>query len=149
MKEMFRRFILSAWVPLVCFGSYWLNLVRYDVYSGLNLLWGALVTIILIVAMYLHYPLEKKIERFSPAWGVGVGTGASLAMIGLIISNNVAPSTLKVWGEYAWIFGLFGVLVTYLILPKEHKVAERSFFKSPNANRGGRKRSDLGQVRQS
>lgn len=131
MKGMFRRFIFSAWVPLVCFGSYWLDLVRYDAYSGSNLLWGTLVTIILIVAMYLHYPLGKKIERFSPAWGVGVGAGASLVMIGLVISNNAAPSALKVWGEYAWIFGLFGVLVTYLILPKKHKVVERSFFKSP------------------
>ena len=136
MKRSTKRILLSTGIPLLCFGAYWFDLVRYDSYSDSNLLWGALVTIILMVARYLHYPLEEKIERFSPAWMIGVGAGVSLVAIGAVISNNADWPILKSWAEYVWFFGLFGVLISYLIMPKERKPHEWSFFQACKANRG-------------
>ena len=93
----------------------------------MNLLWGALVTIILAASLYLF--LEKKPERFSVAWGVGISVGIGLFVIGLVWSGSENTSGLYgAWGDYMWFFGLWTTGIS-LSMPKEHKSYRWSFFK--------------------
>ncbi|MXW69345.1 MAG: hypothetical protein F4Z61_05390 [Acidimicrobiia bacterium] len=121
--EKMMRLLLCAY-PLGSFIVYWLGL-RSDVsYDGTDLLWGSLVTAILTIILYLYFPLSKKIERFSPAWGLGVSMGSSLFFFGLILEHLIENA----WGNYMWFFGLW-ITVHFLGLPKEHKSYKWSFFK--------------------
>lgn len=57
-----KRVISSAWLPLICFMFYGLRL--WDDFNAMNLLYGALVTIILTIALYL-YPIQQTIKHRS------------------------------------------------------------------------------------
>ena len=125
MNEKLRNLIPSLAIPVFSFSGYWRSLD--DAYSTTNLLWGALVTIILAASLYLF--LEKKPERFSVAWGVGISVGIGLFIIGLAWSSSEHNSGLYgAWGDYMWFFGLWTAGIS-LSVPKEHKPYRWSFFK--------------------
>ena len=91
------------------------------------MLWGTSVTIILVICLYLL--LEKKIERFSPAWSVGIGIGMFFLAIGFSMSlSDVRPDVYIAWGEYMRFFGLW-ITGIFAMMPKEYKPYKWSFFK--------------------
>lgn len=94
-----------------------------DFYSGTELLWGVAVTVILTVFMYLYSQLHKKIELFSPAWALVVGSGSGLFLIGLTFQHIIGYA----WGAYMWFFFLWFTVYS-VVLPKEFK-RKVSFFK--------------------
>ncbi len=125
MNEKFRRIFASVLLILPSFVVYVNNL--NDDYTKINLLWGALVTIILMAFLYL--PLDKKIERFSVAWGMGICIGTGLFVIGLVISDSESqPDVYRAWAQYMWMFGIILTALS-LSMPKEHKPYKWSFFK--------------------
>lgn len=128
MRNLLIRFLFSAWIPLLSFVMYWSILAQGDAYNETNLTWGALVTIILTIAMYLHQPLGEKVEQFSPAWGLGIGIGGGLFVFGIVIFFSEGASDLyRAWGIYIWFFAL-GELHPYISAPKEHKPHEGAFW---------------------
>jgi len=133
MKERLNKFWLSAVIPLGSFVFYWAEIGRGNLgqdgnpYSGTvtELLWGALVTIILMATMYLYFPFNKKIERFSPAWSFGITCSSGFFLIGLMMDNVGGYA----WGAYAWFFFLW-ITADFVGMPKERKRRyERSLFK--------------------
>lgn len=125
MNEKLRNLIPSLVIPLLSFSGYWRSLD--DAYSAMNLLLGALVTIMLAASLYLF--LDNKPERFSVAWGVGISVGFGLFIIGLVWSSSESNSDIyRAWGGYMWFFGLWAAGIS-LSMPKEHKPYKWSFFK--------------------
>ena len=101
MNEKLRNLVPSLVFPLLSFSGYWRSLD--DAYSASNLLWGALVTIILAVSLYLF--LEKKPERFSLAWAVGISVGFGLFIVGS--TANIVDGVLNLHGKRGSRFGSF------------------------------------------
>jgi len=133
MKERLYKFWLSAVIPLGSFVFYWAEIGRDNLgrdgnpYSGTvtDLLWGALVTVILIAIMYLYFPLSKWIERFSPAWSFGITCSIGFSIIGLMMDTVGGYA----WGSYAWFFFLW-LTVDFIVMSKERKQDyDRSLFK--------------------
>ncbi len=94
---------------------YWAEIGRDDSpYSGTvtDLLWGALVTVILIASMYLYFPLSKWVERFSPAWGFGITCSTGFSIIGLIMDIVGGYA----WGTYAWFFFMW-LTADFIVMP--------------------------------
>ena len=116
MSRQFRHLIFSSTIPLVSFWSYSKELG--DDYSVANLVWGGVVTVILIVVLYVL--CESGIERYSPAWGIIISLGLGFVMIGLTLSSRMMTGLLYAWAEYMWYFGLFGFL-SFIAMPKKHK----------------------------
>ncbi len=130
MMEKIARVISSVSVPLGSFVTYWLSIhFGDDSYSGTDLFWGVLVTIILMVAWYLHFPLSQKIERFSIAWILGGSFGVFLFITGFIFGVELGYP----WGDYMWFFGLWTAVHFYGMCNKHKPYPEKrklSFFKN-------------------
>ncbi|MCY3614796.1 MAG: hypothetical protein OXH03_06840 [Bacteroidetes bacterium] len=132
MNEKLRNLVPSLVIPLLSFSGYWRSLD--DAYSASNLLWGALVTIVLTVSLYLF--LENKPERFSRAWVVGISVGFGLFIVGSVWSSSESSSDIyRAWGDYMWFFGLWTAVIN-LSMPKEHKPYKWSFFKRVRPEQG-------------
>lgn len=120
------RVLFSLIVPLGSFAMYWISIhFGSDPYNGTDLLWAALVTIILMIGWYLCFPLRTKIERFSVAWMLGIEIGIVLILIGWIFGVEMGYH----WGDYVWFFGLWSTVYS-LGFSKKHKCHKLSFFKS-------------------
>ncbi len=125
---MIRKYInilLALLVPLFSFSRYWGNLD--DAYSDMNMLWGALVTVILVVFLYLI--LEKDIERFSVAWWLSISAALGLTSVGLAWSALSESDILIAWGQYMWFSGYWLICWLFIVTFQEHKHYEWSFFK--------------------
>ena len=131
------RLWYSVGLPSGSFVFYWAAIGRGNLggggnpYSGTatDLILGALVTIILIIALWLYFPLSRKIERFSPAWSLGITCGTGFFFIGLMMDNIGG----YVWGAYAWFFFLW-ITVDFIGMPNDRGREQRyklSFFKRP------------------
>ena len=107
-RTMRHRLWFSIGLPLFSFVFYWADIGRGNLggggnpYSGTatDLIFGALVTVILIAVLYLYFPVSEKIERFSPAWSFGITCGTGFFFIGLMMQNIGGCA----WGAYAWFF---------------------------------------------
>ncbi len=113
-----KRIISSAWLPLVCFMSYCFP--PWDGLSGMNLLYGALVTIILIIVLYL-YPIQQTIKHRSVIWWLGVIMAIGLFVAGFALDFfefKLEAEIYGAWGNYIWFFSLF-TLLDLLCVPKE------------------------------
>ena len=131
---MIHRLWFSVGLPLFSFVFYWADVGRRNLGSGDNpysgtatdLMRGAFVTIVLIVALWLYFPVSEKIERFSPAWSFGITCGTSFFFIGLMMQNIGGYA----WGAYAWFFFLW-ITADFIGMPKtrtDEKDHEWSFF---------------------
>ena len=129
------RLWYSVVLPLGGFVFYWAEIGRGNLggggnpYSGTatDLILGALVTIILIIALWLYFPLSRKIERFSPAWSFGITCGTGFCLIGLMMDNIGGYA----WGAYAFLFFLC-FTVDFIDMPNDRGREQRfkvSFFK--------------------
>lgn len=129
------RFWYSVVLPSGSFVFYWAAIGRGNLggggspYSGTatDLILGALVTIILIIALWLYFPLSRKIERFSPAWSFGITCGTGFFFIGLMMDNIGGYA----WGAYAWFFFLW-IMADFVCMPNDRGREQRfkvSFFK--------------------
>lgn len=125
MMERIGRIISSMLPPLGAFVTYWVS-IRNVLDNGTHLLWSALVTIILMVAWYLFFPLRKRVERLSIAWVLGIEIGLGLMFVGFISSNLMGYH----WGDYMWFYGLWSTIFSFVFRDglKRHKL---SFFKRP------------------
>lgn len=124
-NEKFRKLIFALVLSLLSFWTYSRHLG--DDYSGMNLLWGVLVTIGLVIFLYL-FPF-KKIKRFSVAWGIGISVSMAVAIVGMVLSSPMMTGVLNAWAEYMIFLGLFGSIIPIVIVPKEYKRYKGSFFK--------------------
>ncbi len=124
MRKKYINILLSLLFSLFSFSRYWRNLD--DAYSDVNLLWGALVTVILVVFLYLI--LEKDIERFSVAWGIGISLALGLISVGVAWSALSELDIFIAWGQYMWFSGLW-LMGIFVVMPQEYKRYQWSFFK--------------------
>ena len=129
------RLWYSVVLPSGSFVFYWANIGRGNLggggnpYSGTatDLILGALVTIILIIALWLYFPLSRKIERASPAWSLGIICGIGFFLIGLMMDSVGGYA----WGTYAWFFFLW-ITADFVGMPNNRGREQRfkvSFFK--------------------
>ena len=125
MRKKYINILLSLLFSLFSFSRYWRNLD--DAYSDVNLLWGALVTVILVVFLYLI--LEKGIKRFSVAWGLSISAALGLTSVGVIWSALSESDILIAWGQYMWFFGFWLLCWLFVATFQGHKHYEWSFFK--------------------
>ena len=126
MSKKSRNILVALLIPILSFSRYWRNLD--DAYSDMNLLWGALVTMILVVFLYLI--LEKDIERFSVAWGIiGIFAALGLTSVGVVWSALSELDILIAWGEYMWFFGFWLTCWLFVAMLQGHKRYQWSFFK--------------------
>ncbi len=124
MIRKYMNILLALLVPLFSFSRYWRNLD--DAYSDVNVLWGALVTMILVVFLYLI--LEKDIERFSVAWGIGISLALGLIFVGVAWSALSELAIIIAWGQYMWFSGLW-LMGIFVVMPQEYKRYQWTFFK--------------------
>ncbi len=124
MRKKYINILLALLVPLFIFSRYWRNLD--DAYSDVNLLWGALVTVILVVFLYLI--LEKDIERFSVAWSIGISLALGLISVGIAWSTLSELDIIIAWGQYMWFSGLW-LMGIFVVMPQEYKHYQWSSFK--------------------
>ena len=123
MKKVF-SIIGSFLIAAGAFAMYWIG---FRDYSEPNLFLGAIASIIFGVTLYL--PDHLKIERFSPAWGIGIILGIGLLVVGLVFSfTETPPTALNSWDQFMWFSGLW-ITLEFAGLPKEYKPYEWSFFK--------------------
>jgi hypothetical protein len=138
MREIFARLLCSLTYPLFGFWGYWRDLGRalergtLEGGYSIPLLWGGVVTLVLIVAIYLYYPLAKKIEPGSIVSYIGL----YLAMIVLLIGHSMEwyeySTTLeKAWGEYIFRTGLWLPLIHIIFRAQEDKHYKFSAFGRP------------------
>ncbi len=119
-------------IPLVGFLFYAsdvhrLNRYKVEALYSFDILIGALITIMVMVALYRYYPLSYKIIRYSTAWIMAVSLLSSFCLIGLIGYINDYP-----WGSYALIFFPW-LTATFLTNPKEYTPVSRPFSKRPKS----------------
>ena len=121
MKRLY-KLLSSAVIPLGSFVFYWAETVGGgNTFGGT----GALVTVILIVTMYLYFPISKWIERFSPAWSFGIVCSIGFCLIGLMMDLVGGYA----WGAYTWFFFLW-ITADFIDMPNAPKHHyQLSFFK--------------------
>ena len=124
--------------PLLGFWGYWLDLRRAlgrgTIEGGytIPLLWGGVVTLILIVAIYLYFPLAKKIEPGSIVSYVGLFLAMIVLLIGHSIEWSEHSTTLeKAWGEYVSHIGLWSPVIHIIFRAQEDKRYKFSAFGRP------------------
>ncbi|MCY3629260.1 MAG: hypothetical protein OXI05_02875 [Bacteroidota bacterium] len=99
-----RRIVASVGVPLLVFRRFW-STFDGD-YTGTEMFWGIAVTITLASAIYLYFPIAKKIERGSIIWFSGLFTTICLFALGSGLMGFwthwiiVIPVAEKAWGWY-------------------------------------------------
>ncbi len=108
------RIFFSALFPASAFSNYWRGFGGEG--SGMDFLWGAIVTMILAAAIYLYFPIAKKIKG-KIAWLIIWLS----AMIGLIAAGQIMYDTAfeqdwyRTWGDY--------VLFLFIWIPAIHVMA--------------------------
>lgn len=128
-----RRLCISIIFPLFAFYWYWQ--VFDEKNSDVDLLRGAVISMVLAITIFLYLPTGKKIERFSIAWGLGLILTLFLASMGLIMSGFIGsaefiPIETKAWGEYIFFFAIW-MPVIHELASSWDKPYKWSFFKRP------------------
>ena len=140
-KKYVLRTGISTFYPLFSFSSYWR---AFDGnYTGMDVFWGTSVTIALAIAIYLYFPIAKKIEHGSIIWFLGLLTTICLFALGSVLSGLwthwifMTPVKEEAWGEYIWFFAIW-IPTIHLIAkgqgkPHERTPSEIPLFKGPTA----------------
>lgn len=88
----------------------------WDGLSGMNFLYGALVTLILIIVLYL-YPIKKKIKRRGTAWWFGVIMAIGLCVTGMVVLDffefKLDAEIYGAWGGYISFFSFLHFLICF------------------------------------
>ena len=103
-NQRFRSIVGSLGVPLVAFWSY--SSVYYGDYAGTDMLWGVVVSVAFALAIYLYFPIAKKVERGSLIWLLGLFAIISLFAFGVVLIGFgthyilMIPAAEQAWGNY-------------------------------------------------
>ncbi|MDE2645515.1 MAG: hypothetical protein OXI05_06735 [Bacteroidota bacterium] len=135
IKNMyFRRIAMSVLAPLVLLYIYW---NAFDgAYTRTDMLCGMAVTIAFAVAIYLYFPIGKRVERGSIIWFLGLFAAIAVLRYGLVLngywtdlSDEFFPVARRAWGEYMTYFAIW-MPVIYMAA-REKPANEISLFKGP------------------
>ncbi len=130
IKEFAGRLSIPVVYSLIGFYNYWW---AFDgAYTGMDLLWGGLVTGVLAVAVFMYFPIAKKIENYSPAWFLGLLISVNLFVGGWIISDPYflrLPVVHRAWGEYMFAFGILMPIIHILYRSAGKPREKGAFFK--------------------
>lgn len=117
MNTQIRR-IVGSLLPLMVFWRYW-DTLGGD-YTRSDILWGIGVTAAFVLAIYLYFPLAKKVERGSGIWFLGLFAIIYLVKHGLVLMGvwiNLPSEYLPVeqiaWGHYM-LFSAFCIPVIHM-----------------------------------
>ena len=98
-------------------------------HSGIDLLWGGLVSIVLFVPFFMYFRIAKKIENFSPAWFFMWTIAVSLFAFGIALEQSPFPITFRAWGAYMFAFSIFIPWTHWLFRRISNPPQKGSFFK--------------------
>ena len=115
-KNLVKRTGVSLGYPLIGFWLYW---KAFDGnYAGTDVFWGASVSVAFALAIYLYFPLGKRVERGSKTWFLGLLAIICLFVVAIILIENWTTTTTvsdKAWNQY--------ILYTSIFLPIIHVLA--------------------------
>ncbi len=81
----------------------------------MELSWGAVVTVVLIPAIFICIPRVKKIETFLPAWFLSLLVVVNLAAGGWAVSSDIdLPNAYRAGGHYMLSFALWTPMIYFL-----------------------------------
>ncbi len=111
----FRRIVGSVGYPLLAFWIYW---KAFDGgYTETDILWGVVVTIILASAIYLYFPIAKRVEYGSIIWFFGLFAMICLLALGTVLQGLWThwiidiPVAEQAWGEYIMYFAIWTPII--------------------------------------
>ena len=118
---------VAVCVPLIAFYNYWR---QFDgTYSEMDLLWAGVVSIFLGMAIFMYFPVAKKIENFSMAWFFMLNIFVFLMFCGVIFSAFDMPIIDRAWGYYILYFATSIPVIHYLFRYTGKHRQKDSFFK--------------------
>ena len=106
-RMFFARLTASLVYPLLGFVNYWR---AFDGEADqADLLSGIVVSGVLSVAIFMYFPIAKKVENFSLAWFLGLIVSLNLVLCGgYVMSGSLySPVEFRAWGNYMLLFGVF------------------------------------------
>ncbi len=119
--------ILAIGYTLIPFHSYWR---AFDgAHSAMDLLWGGLVSIVLVIAIFMYFPVAKKTEYFSPAWFFMLTIAISLLTFGIGLDLLRLSIAYVAWGNYMFTFSIFIPIIHWLFRRTVNPPQKGSFFK--------------------
>ncbi len=137
MKKIFVRLVCSLLYPLIGLWGYYWDLGRALERGGLDggyslyLFLGAVVTIILIMAIYLYFPVAEKIEPGSIVSYIGLFIVVVLLLFGWDIKTYEFSTDLeRAWGDYMWWIGLWTPVI-HGIAREQNRRYKWSFWGRP------------------
>lgn len=120
----FRGIVGSVGYPLLAFWIYW---QAFDGdYTETDILWGVVVTVILASAIYLYFPIAKRVEYGSIIWFFGLFAMICLLALGTVLVGFWThwiidiPVAERARGEYIMYFAIF-MLVIHVIAKAQDK----------------------------
>lgn len=121
MSKFSRRLVISMFFPLLSFYFYWTQ-IDGD-YTGNQLLWALVITLMAILVIFLYFPVAKKIERGSMAWSLGLISVMFLVSVGIVgLIGSIA------WGLAVGVFACW-IPVIHEIAYNWDKTYKWSLFK--------------------
>ncbi len=115
---------------MIAFRSYYRE---FDgAHSGMDLLWGGLVSIVLFVPFFMYFRIAKKIENFSPAWFFMLTISVHLLVFGFLLGTGIIFDfgiRYVAWGAYMYPFGVFIPMTHFLFRRITNPPQKDSFFK--------------------
>lgn len=139
MNTQIRRIVGSLY-PLIVFWRYW-DTLDCD-YTRSDILWGIGVTVAFALAIYLYFPLAKKVERGSGLWFLGLFTIIYLVKHGLVLMgvwvdlpSKYLPVEQIAWGHYM-LFSAFFIPILHMSAKGSHTLSKMTLLKgNPRWNR--------------
>lgn len=133
-----RRIFLSLLYPLIAFWQYWYALDGN--YARDDMLWGAVVTIAFALALYLYFPVAKKIENGSGIWILGLFALILLLSLGLdwmgiglsdtVLNVMQVPVAREAWGQYI-VYSVIFTATFHWLAKQQDKSRAISWFTGP------------------
>lgn len=134
IKNMyFRRIATSVSAPIV---QLYIYLNAFDgAYTRTDMLWGAAVTIAFAVAIYLYFPIGKRVERGSMIWFLGLFAAIAVLRYGLVLNgywtdlpDEFFPVERRAWGEYLMYFSIW---IPVVYMSARNRPTRITLFKGP------------------
>ncbi len=138
-NKKIEEFTFRFFFPLMAFWQYWSAFD--DDYAREDILWGAIVTLAFALALYLYFPIAKKVQNGSIIWILGGFTLILLLSLALnwtgiwprlsdVVLNVLQfPSSREAWGLYLMYFVIF--TPTFHYIARQQDKPAISWFKGP------------------
>jgi len=123
-----RRISISIFAPLLSFIRY---MAIFEIPTMSDILGGSVVTLFLSLAIYLYFPMGRRIDRGSLIWFIWMFTAATLVTSGFLMHNARFMSDIyRAWGNYICHFAISMPLIIEASI-RQNRCSKITLFKGP------------------